>query len=466
MFGSVEMKGRFLAVVTFLLAAMAGPYSAAGAPGAAEPEWRVGLAKVRITPEKPIRMSGYGSRNKPSKGVLADLYAKALAIEDADGGRAVLITADLIGFRAPLAEAICGQVEQKTGLKRPQILLSPSHTHTGPVVGMIDPKRYSASEDELKTIEAYSKKLEGQLVELAAAALADLKPAKLSWGIGVTHLVMNRREFAERGVRLGVNPRGYADRSVPVLRVDTPEGKLRAVVFGCACHNTTLTGQHYELSGDYAGFAQQHVEQQHSDVQAMFMIGCGGDANPYPRGTVEAVRQHGSSLGTEVCRVLDGKLTPVRGPLRVELEKADLPLVSIPSREELEEMNKGPGYITYNTKRMLEALDRKESLPTHYPAPIAVWQFGEDLTLVALPGETVSEFVPLIENAIGHKRLWVAGYCNDVFGYLVTAKIIAEGGYETRGLFDQVGFFSPKAQDVLVGKVRQLAEKAGRTMPE
>lgn len=463
MLSSIGTKSRLVAVVAL---ALAGTSRVAPAADPAQPQWRVGLAKVCITPEGPIRMSGYSSRKKPSEGVLTELYAKAMAIEDTEGGRAVLLTADLIGFRAPLAEAICKRVEEKTGLRRRQVLLCPSHTHTGPVVGMIDPKRYGLKEDELTRVEAYSKRLQKQLPEAMAAALDDLKPAKLSWGIGVAHLVMNRREFTDGGVRLGVNPRGYADRSVPVLRVDSPEGKLRAALFGCACHNTTLTGQHYKISGDYAGFAQQHIQQQHPEAQPMFMIGCGADANPYPRGTVEAVKQHGKELGSEVCRVLATKLRPVGGALRVELDYADLPLQPVPTREQLEEMNKGPSHLRYNAAKMLEALKRKQSLPTHYRAPIAVWQFGDDLTLVALPGETVSEFVPLVENAIGHRRLWVAGYSNDVFGYLVTAKIIREGGYETRGLFDEVGFFSPKAQDVLVGKVRQLAEKAGRKAPE
>jgi hypothetical protein len=476
MFAVIKTKYRLPAVLALAWVGTAGTLSAADA---AEAPWRVGLAQARITPKGPIRMAGYASRNKPSEGVLADLYAKAMAIEDAQGNRAVLLTADLIGFRRPLAEAICQGIEQKTGLKRPQILLNASHTHTGPVVGPIDPKQEGVPDDQRRHVEAYAKRLQAELPELAAAALSDLKPAKLSWGIGVANLVMNRREFTERHVQLGVNPRGYADRSVPVLRIDTPEGKLRAVVFGCACHNTTLTGEHYVLSGDYAGFAQQHVQQQHpggggyvptpyppTAVQAMFMIGCGADANPYPRGTVEAAKQHGAELGTEVCRVLGTELRPIGGPLRVELEYAELPLQPVPSRERLEEMNKGPSHIQYNAARMLEALKRNEPLPTHYRAPVAVWQFGQDLTLVALPGETVSEFVPLVERALGPRRLWVAGYSNDDFGYLVTAKIIAEGGYETRGLFEEVGFFSPQAQDVLLAKVRQLAEKAGRKLAQ
>lgn len=426
------------------------------------PVWKAGLARAKITPERPIRMAGYASRNKPSEGVLADLYAKALALEDAAGNRAVLVTADVISFGKPVWEAIAGKIGEKTGLKREQILLAPSHTHTGPVLGLSGPLGYDMPEDEQKVVREFTEKLAGQLAEVSGAALADLKPARLSWGQGVVHFPMNRREFTERGVVLGVNPRGFADRSVPVLRVDDAEGKPRAAVFGCACHNTTLTGQHYVLSGDYAGFAQEHVEKQLPGVQAMFVIGCGGDANPYPRGEIEHARQHGAELGGEVCRVVQGKLRPVGGPLTTLLESADAPLEPVPSREKLEEMAKGPYHAAYNAKKMLAALDRNEPLPTTYPVPIALWQFGNDLTLVGISGEVLSGYVLLVEKAIGPLRLWVAGYTNETYGYLPTAEALAEGGYETRGLYGPVGFFSAKAPEAVVAKVRELAEKAGR----
>ncbi|NQT13734.1 MAG: neutral/alkaline non-lysosomal ceramidase N-terminal domain-containing protein, partial [Planctomycetes bacterium] len=434
MLKTTQAKGRRLTPILITLAALLMTSAIARAD---QPDWRIGLARVKITPEAPIRMAGYGSRDKPSEGVLADLFAKAMALEDAEGRQAVLLTTDVIGYNAQVADSICQRIMSTTGLKRPQILLNPSHTHTGPVIGIPGATGYGLEGDDLRRVHEYAEKLTGQLAELTAAALADLKPARLSWGIGVTHIVMNRREFTERGVRLGFNPRGYVDRSVPVLRVDSPEGELRGLVFQCACHNTTLGGKHYELCGDYAGFAQQHVEREHEGVQAMFMIGCGGSANPYPRGTVEAAQANGKSLGAEVCRVVSEELSPVRGPLRVELDYADLPLAPVPPREKLEEMIKGPGYIAYNARRMLESVDRGESLPNEYRAPIAVWQFGDDLTLVALPGEVVNGYVPLLETAIGHRKLWIAGYSNDDFGYLPTAKVLSEGGYETRCLITE-----------------------------
>ena len=105
-------------------------------------------------------------------------------------------------------------------------------------------------------------------------------------------------------------------------------------------------------------------------------------------------------------------------------------------------------------------------LPTHYRTPLAVWQFGGDLTLVGLSGEVVGEYVPLFQAALGHRRLWLAAYCNDFFGYLPTASVLAEGGYETRGLITEVGYFAPEAERALVTKVQQLAQKAGRKMPD
>ena len=113
--------------------------------------------------------------------------------------------------------------------------------------------------------------------------------------------------------------------------------------------------------------------------------------------------------------------------------------------------------------QMLRLLDEGKELPRSYRCPLSVWQFGEDLTLVSLSGEVVADYVPLIQDALGPLNLWIAAYCNDVFGYVPTAKTLQEGGYETRGMiYGAVGLFAPETQDVLVGKVRELAQRAGR----
>jgi len=109
---------------------------------------------------------------------------------------------------------------------------------------------------------------------------------------------------------------------------------------------------------------------------------------------------------------------------------------------------------------------RGQTLPTSYTAPLAVWQLGSDLTLVALPGEVVVDYVRLLEEALGPNKLWIAAYTCDVFGYLPSARVLREGGYETRGLYvGGIGLFTPEAEQALVAKVVELAKAAGRLEP-
>lgn len=436
--------------------------------GSGEPEWKVGLAQIKITPEQPVRMSGYASRTKPFEKVGQDLYVKAMVLQDRTGRRSVLVTSDLLGFPAAVAEPICERLEKKIGLKRADILLNSAHTHAGPALSLKAPAKDAAdASDALRTVE-YTRRLQDQVVDAVVQAAQQLEPARLSWGGGVVHFVMNRREFTPTGIILGVNPRGLADRSVPVLRVDSTDGKPRAVLFGAAVHNTTLGPDNYQISGDYAGFAQSFVQEKFPGVQAMFMLGCAGDANPYPRGTMELARVHGAALADEVSRVLTGKLRLVAGPLHTVFAHADLPLQASLTREDLQKLvaNKRDARA-FAAGHLLALLDRGEKLPASYACPLAVWQFGGDLTLVGLSGEVVVDYVPMLEKALGPNQLWIAAYCNDVFGYLPSARVLAEGGYETRGLYSGgAGLFSPQAEQIVVQKVRELAGKAGRKLPQ
>ena len=430
---------------------------------AAELPWKAGFATVKITPEKPVMMSGYANRIKPFERVVQDIYAKALVLEDAGGQRSLILTSDLIGMNRAFAEPLAKEIGEKTGLAREQILFSWAHNHAGPALSYsVTPGAGVALVDAQNRV-AYTKWLHAQLVELVRRAAAKLEPVTLSHGQGVAKFVMNRREFtAQKGIILGVNPRGPADRSVPVLRIDGADGRPRVVLFGAGAHNTTLGARNYDLCGDYAGFAQHVVEEKYPGTQAMFMLGCAGDTNPYPRDTLEHTKDHGRELGTEVVRVLETKLRPIAGPLKVAFAKADLPLQAV-TREQLAPLAKdSPSWQIGNARQMLAMLERGERLPTHYPAPIAVWQFGGDLTLVAISGEVVVDYVYRVEKALGPLNLWIAGYTNEGFGYLPSARIVGEGGYETRGLSNGEGWFAPAAEEAVVAKVTELAAKVGR----
>lgn len=436
----------------------------------AETGWRIGLAKVKITPERPVRMAGYDARPGPSQSVSSDLYAKALALEDQQGHRALLITADIIGFNRELSEAVCTRLKASTGLERDAILLTGAHNHCGPIIALQrsdwdDSGQHPLTGQEWQRVIEYGKQLRDKLAALGEQALSNLQSGRLSWGTGVVNFVMNRREFTEGGIILGVNPRGPVDRSVPVLRVENLNGELRGVVFGAASHNTTLDDDYMSIDGEFAGYAQTYVESKYPGVQAMFMIGSGGDANPYPRGTVALARRHGEELGREVARVLGTNGKRIRGPIRTECRFVDLPLQKL-TRAGIERLAKEPsGEHGFFARGALKMLDSGKKLPEFYRAPFALWQFGGDLTLVGYSGETLVSYVALAERTLGPLNLWVAGYCNDVYGYLTSPQVQAEGGYETRGLYADIGLFVPRVEDVIAEALAGMARAAGRSLP-
>lgn len=428
--------------------------------------WQVGMAKSRITPTAPVMLGGFASRREPFTGVVQDVHAKALALTDANGHRAVLITCDFIGFRADTADPICEAIMAKTGLTRSQILINSSHTHTGPSQSHSPTKPSYLKPEYIRDLHDYTLWLQDRITQTAIEALASARPAHLSHTTGIASFVMNRREPSDRGIILGHNPSGPADRSMPVLKIDHLDGSLRALVFGVACHNTTIPPKENEVCGDFAGFAQAQIEAQHPGAHAMFMQGCGGDAGPYPTGKLAYSREHGTTLAHEIERLLRAdKFEPVRGPLRTEFAYVDLPLAPRKSPAEIEVMQQGPAqWKRWAGTTLMKRHQSGESWPQSYAAPFAVWQFGSDLTLVGLSGEVVVDYVAMLQQSLGPLDLWIAGYSNDIFGYLPSARVLREGGYETRGLYggDQ---FDPTVEAVVVDHVRKLAITAGRTVP-
>jgi len=429
------------------------------------PLWKAGIAKIRITPRKPVWLTGYGARTKPSEGILQDLYAKALALEDESGNRAVLVTTDLLGFPAEVAGNIAEGVQRQFGLSRDRLLLSSSHTHGGPALASPIGFLYGVhtTPEQWRDVEDYTRELEGKVVAVIGAALKDLRPARLSFGHGEASFAVNRRQKADKGFTIGVNAEGPVDHDVPLLRVDSTRGRLRGMVFGYACHNTTLSSNVYQFHGDYAGFAQAWLEKQHPGAAAFFVEGCAGDANPSPRGTVDLARQHGEALAAAVDKTIGGSLTPVRGPLKTAFEVFPIPFATPPSREDFQaQLQHKDKYYRWHAQEMLKIFDRDGRLPSAYPYPLQVWQFGQDLTLIAMAGEVVVDYALRLKKELGSEKLWVAGYSNDVFAYIPSRRVLEEGGYEGGGAmiyYVQPGPFAPTVEETIVRKAHELVER-------
>lgn len=431
-----------------------------------EPTWRAGLAVAKITPREPMWMAGYASRDHPADGTLDDLWVKVLALEDARGRRAVLVTSDLLGFPKQIADTICSELEAYSKLDRSQIMLTASHSHSSPALRNSLVDCYPLDDRQRKRIDDYSTALEKIVVETVAKALDDLAPATLSAGEGHTNFAVNRRNYrrqdlpplAERTTELA----GPNDHSVPVLAVRSPDGRLRAVAFGYACHNTTLAD--YQWCGDYAGFAQGDLQQKHPGAVAMFYMGCGADQNPLPRRTVELCRQYGQLLAGAVDEELGGPMRRIEPQLKTAFDRVDLDFQPVPTRDELEATAKRSDYRGRWARRLLERIDRGESLPRSYPYPVQVWRLGSKQLWIALGGEVVVDYSLALKKEFGPET-WVTGYANDLMAYIPSQRVWEEGGYEA-GAFEVYGLpatgWASGIEPRIMATARRLVEEIRR----
>ncbi|MEQ1859972.1 MAG: neutral/alkaline non-lysosomal ceramidase N-terminal domain-containing protein [Chthoniobacteraceae bacterium] len=392
--------------------------------------WKAGAASVVVTPEKNLFMAGYASRNKPAEGKVQDLFAKALALEDEQGGRAVIVTMDLIGVSQTMRRAVATRAEKEFKLPPASLLMNASHTHSGPSMRSSPVTEKDLENPRIRDAHEYTQALQDKLVVLIGKALADLQPARLTWNRARCGFAMNRRrDYSlapdDPNANRVPNPNGPVDQEVPALRVESPEGAPRAVLFGYACHNTCLG--FYNYCGDYAGYAQEYLQANRPGFTALFLTGCGGDQNPYPRRSdvvpgvsdLELTQQHGRSLANAVEMAMSVNPRAIRGPIRSAYEEIPLDYA------------------------------KPEKPPHDYP--VQVIHLGGDLIIAALGSEVVVDYsLRLKRELAGEAAVWVAGYSNDYTGYMPSLRVQKEGGYEA------AAGWAETIEEKIVGKVHEL----------
>jgi hypothetical protein len=456
---------RLTACCTAFIAASAllAPFSCPRGYGDDAPLWKAGAAKVVITPTEPVWMAGYASRKGPSEGVLLDLHAKALALADADGRRLVIVTLDLISIPTELRQSLTARMDEQYGLKPDEVLLNVSHTHCGPMVNPSTIENWGIDTAYAAKTAAYVRQLEARIVDLAGQALANLQPSRIGYSHARCGFAMNRRLPTPSGYQNSPYPGGPVDHDVPVLRVESPDGKLTAVLFGYACHNTTLGIQ--QINGDYAGFAQRDLEAAHPGTIALFLMGCGGDQNPYPRGKVEQAEQHGRTLANAVEAALLPAAVPLEPHLATSLELCSLAFAPLPDKARLSQRAESSNaFEARHARRVLKLLEEHgENIPD-YDLPVQVVRLGRKLTLAAIGGETVVDFSLRLKQELSQKDelVWVAGYSNEITCYIPSRRVLLEGGYEGGGAMTYTSLPGPFEEDVeerIVASVHRQAAK-------
>jgi len=434
---AARISSLLLCLVVSISAAPPGatPLSPPAPPKSVAPHvpanWKAGMATLKVTPQKMLWMAGYAARKKPAEGKVQELFAKALALEDEQGGRLVFITLDLIGVPQTMRRVVAAEAEKQFKLPPACLVMNASHTHSGPSLRTAPLKE----KDDQRARDAwdYTQKLQADLIALIGRALADMQPARLSWNKARCGFAMNRRRDYtlppdHPNAGKAPNPNGPVDHEVPALRVEAEDGTLKATLFGYACHNTSLG--FYNWCGDYAGFAQEYLQEHRPGFTALFLMGCGGDQNPYPRRSdvvpgitdLELSMQHGRSLSNAVEMALTVNPLPVRGPIRAAYEEIKL---------------------SYTDKKRAA-----------HDYPVQVIKLGKDLTFITLGSEVVVDYSLRFKRELaGAAGIWVAGYSNDYNGYVPSLRVLKEGGYEA------AAGWAEDVEDRIAAKVRELHDK-------
>ncbi|MCK5279251.1 MAG: neutral/alkaline non-lysosomal ceramidase N-terminal domain-containing protein, partial [Cyclobacteriaceae bacterium] len=363
-----------------------------------------GSAKVNVTPDTPIPMSGYGNRSEAFKGVHDSLYVTATVFSDGSG-KSAIITADLIGFSHSLCDEIIQKIEKTTGIKKDFILLSANHNHGGP-------RNKAYGDEALPEVEKYVVELQQNIVNAVVQANEKLQPAMIGMGKGTCNMNINRRaKFADGSIWLGRNPDGPCDHDVSVVRIDDLNRNPIALFVNWPCHGTVSGQDNYQITGDWPGASARYVEKAFGgNVIVPVTAGASGDINPIygPNDNFRDIEAIGMLVGEEVERVVNTIETFPNG----NIEALQMTVMA-------------------NGKKPLESRLPNQKLESNDNVEInlATLKVGNVL-FAGVSGELMTEIGMRIKAESPFRNTVIITHCNGNSGYLCTNLAYPEGGYE------------------------------------
>jgi len=400
--------------------------------------WRVGFAQCDITPPPGMaaQLAGWGYE-RPNTGTIAPLIAQAIALTDKRGNTAVIIAADLGGIDRSTTEYIRQVVGERHGIAPESLMLGVSHTHAGPSMP------YTISFFCGSPNIWYLKRFEAAMIELVGAALARRRPASIRFAAAEAKIGACRRLIGPKGEVIGApDPNGHYDTHTPLFDIQFRTGGARdpkrVVLVGHGCHPTS-EGPSHKWSPDYPGVMREHIEQTLGrGTKAMFVQCCGGTSDVCRidpatgelrrfRGPGEP-RRAGRALAKTVLGYLAGDgFAELDARLSCVAARGELTFAKQRSWKEIEAMSKKPEPpLDYWWARQMIALPVRF---TKFRYDAQAWRLG-DLTLLGLEHEIVSPLGPQVRAMVRTPHVASFAYVNTVCGYIPTAQIVREGGYE------------------------------------
>lgn len=414
------------------------------------PDLRAGASAVVITPPAGTPMAGYYNE-RAAEAVHDDLFAKALVLEQG-GSKAALVVLDLISTTRPIVEEARKQVEDRTGIPGDRVMISASHSHTGPVIrGRSAFDKVLGGENPLSI--AFAEGLPGKIAEAVEQANARLQPVLVSVGHGRESSVAFNRRFHMIDGTVGWNPgklnprilkpAGGIDPDLPVVSFSTTDKKPIAAYVNHAVHLDNIGG--LKISADVPGVvAARMADALGPELVTLWSTGCCGDVNhinvqsAMPQSGFGNAARMGTILSAEILKTWPN-LGPIQpAGLRVRSEIVELP--SAPhdeaelaaARDVLARLQdktaQQPTFLEQvKAFRVLDVAAR-EGKP--WPVEVQVVTLGRDLAWVSLPGEIFVELGLAIKQDSPYPHTIIAELANGAIGYIPSARAYPQGNYE------------------------------------
>lgn len=406
-------------------------------------EFRVGAARVDITPKDGTPLGGY-YKFRGSAGVLDPLYAKTIVMEK-DGTHAVIVVLDLSGTVRPIVAAARKLVQQQCGIEGDHVLISGTHTHTGP-----QQPRGSMMDDITKVNSpagvSYTSQLPVWIAESVKQAKTNLAPVKPRVAIGRAEGISFNRRILREGQPEAIwqpqkltpkdRPAGPVDPEVGVLVFEAAD-KPVASLLNFAMHPTSVGGG-VKISADYPGVFTRLVSERHgADMISVFANGTCGNINHTDYMTGK--RRSTLELGTALADAVDVawpqlKPTETFAP-RIRSEQVTLKRRSFTEAQIAKAKDMVANMMTKNfgtvpmaeTVCILETLDKKDQ---PLLAEVQVMALSDDVAVVALPGEIFVELGLALKKASPFKHTFIAELSNGSIGYIPNQEAYPQGNYE------------------------------------
>jgi neutral ceramidase len=408
----------------------------------------IGAAAVKITPPLGTPLAGQ-YYDRVATGVHDDLYAKTMVIEKG-GTKVAVVSCDLVEVTADLVADARKKIEQITGIAGDHVMISATHSHTGPVIpspGNINIVKGKAAEN----LSVYMAKLPDLIAESVKKASEAMEPGKLSYGLGREETIsFNRRFYMTDGTvgwnpgRLNpgiIKPAGPIDPDVSVLFAETLNGKPVSTYVNFALH-LDITGG-LDISADMPFTLSSILGNiRGKDMVTLFAQGCSGNINHIDvksskpqSGHVEAQRI-GTVLAGEVIKTYT-RLDPlavnnilVKRKI-VELPLADISSMDISKAREIVALYGKPDaapFMDFVTAFKTVDIYGRKGKPID--AEIQIFTLGDKCAIVSLPGEIFTELGMYIKSRSPYSYTMVVELSNGSIDYVPDRKAYVEGNYE------------------------------------